>query len=72
MKRHHLTVGFVFCFLIDARNNGLKLVFLWFGSWKNSMSSHAPAWVKLNQEKYHRVKDATGRSQEMMLGLLKA
>jgi hypothetical protein len=22
---------------------------LWFGSWKNSMSSYAPAWVKTNQ-----------------------
>lgn len=52
--------------ITEARNNGLKLVFLWFGSWKNSMSSHAPAWVKLNQEKYPRVKDATGRSQEIL------
>lgn len=50
----------------DARKNELKVVFLWFGSWKNSMSSHAPAWVKLNQEKYPRVKDNTGRSQEIL------
>lgn len=27
----------------DARVNNLRLVFLWFGSWKNSMSSYAPA-----------------------------
>ena len=50
----------------DARKNELKIVFLWFGSWKNSMSSHAPAWVKLNQDKYPRVKDNTGRSQEIL------
>ena len=50
----------------EARKNDLKIVFLWFGSWKNSMSSHAPAWVKLNQEKYPRVKDNTGRSQEIL------
>lgn len=50
----------------EARKNELKIVFLWFGSWKNSMSSHAPAWVKLNQDKYPRVKDNTGRSQEIL------
>jgi beta-galactosidase GanA len=50
----------------EARKNELKIVFLWFGSWKNSMSSHAPAWVKRNQEKYPRVTDNTGRSQEIL------
>src|SRR3954471_21480050 len=29
-----------------ARGNQLKLVFLWFGAWKNSMSTYVPAWVK--------------------------
>jgi beta-galactosidase GanA len=52
--------------IIEARRNELKLVFLWFGSWKNSMSSHAPPWVKRNQDKYPRVKDNTGRSQEIL------
>ena len=28
--------------ILRARKEDLKLVFLWFGSWKNSMSSHAP------------------------------
>jgi beta-galactosidase GanA len=52
--------------ITEARNNNMKIVFLWFGSWKNSMSSHAPAWVKLNQEKYPRAKDQSGRSQEIL------
>ena len=30
----------------EARRNDLKLVFLWFGAWKNSMSCYAPAWFK--------------------------
>jgi hypothetical protein len=50
----------------EARKQEIKIVFLWFGSWKNSMSSHAPSWVKLNQDKYPRVKDNTGRSQEIL------
>ena len=52
--------------ILMARENNLKIVFLWFGSWKNSMSSHAPEWVKLNQEKYPRAKDKSGRSQEIL------
>lgn len=50
----------------EARKEDLKLVFLWFGSWKNSMSSHAPAWVKLNENKYPRVKDDKGKSHEIL------
>ncbi len=50
----------------EARKNDLKLVLLWFGSWKNSMSSHAPAWVKMNDEKYPRIKDENGISHEIL------
>lgn len=52
--------------ILKARKEKLKLVFLWFGSWKNSMSSHAPEWVKLNQKKYPRVKDDKGKSHEIL------
>jgi hypothetical protein len=52
--------------ILRARKENLKLVFLWFGSWKNSMSSHAPEWVKLNQKKYPRVKDDKGKSHEIL------
>jgi beta-galactosidase GanA len=41
--------GLVDGLLRDARRNNLRLIFLWFGSWKNSMSSYAPAWVKTDQ-----------------------
>ena len=50
----------------EARNHDLRLVLLWFASWKNSMSSHAPAWVKKDQEKFPRVKDDQGKSQEIL------
>ncbi|GGF05327.1 beta-galactosidase [Flavobacterium limi] len=52
--------------IIRARKENLKLVFLWFGSWKNSMSSHAPAWIKLNQKEYPRVKDDKNKSHEIL------
>lgn len=50
----------------EARKNDLKLILLWFGSWKNSMSSHAPAWVKTNEQTYPRVKDENGISHEIL------
>src|ERR1041384_1072668 len=32
--------------LRDARAHELKLVILWFGPWKNSMSTYVPSWVQ--------------------------
>lgn len=52
--------------ILECRKQNLKIVFLWFGAWKNSMSSHVPAWIKLNQEKYPRSKDQNGKSQEIL------
>jgi beta-galactosidase GanA len=53
----------------EARKNNLKIVILWFGSWKNSMSSHAPSWVKKNQERFPRIKDDKGMSLEILTPL---
>src|SRR5664280_1879502 len=53
----------------EARNNNLKIVFLRFGSWKNSMSSHAPSWVKKDQDRFPRIKDDKGVSHEILTPL---
>ena len=49
-----------------AREYDLKIVFLWFGSWKNSMSCYAPAWVKENYRKYPRALTESGKPLEIM------
>jgi len=36
----------------EARRNHLRLIFLWFGSWKNGVSSYTPLWVKKDQKQY--------------------
>ncbi|MGA2272580.1 MAG: DUF5597 domain-containing protein [Bryobacteraceae bacterium] len=36
----------------EARRNHLRLIFLWFGSWKNGESNYTPLWVKKNQKQY--------------------
>jgi len=50
----------------DARANDMRLVLLWFGSWKNSMSSYAPAWVKTNQSRFPRTEATRGQGQEIL------
>jgi beta-galactosidase GanA len=40
--------------LEQARQNRLKLVFLWLASWKNGMSSYAPVWVKRDTRRFPR------------------
>ena len=35
-----------------ARDAHLKVVLLWFGSWKNGASTYMPAWVKTNQKRF--------------------
>lgn len=35
-----------------ARSNGLKLVLIWMGSWKNGITSYDPAWVKSDTERF--------------------
>jgi beta-galactosidase GanA len=52
--------------ITDARKNEMRLVLLWFGSWKNSMSAYAPGWVKRDQARFPRSVDATGRSVEIL------
>ncbi|HVW22491.1 MAG TPA: DUF5597 domain-containing protein [Opitutaceae bacterium] len=52
--------------LEGARGSGLKLVVLWFGAWKNTFSSYAPAWVKRNEERFPRVETSDGRGTERL------
>lgn len=40
--------------LTAARERELRLILLWFGSWKNGMSSYAPAWVKRDLDRFPR------------------
>ena len=53
--------------LLDgARRHGLKLVPLWFGSWKNSMSCYVPSWVKRQPGRFPRARTKTGRYVEIL------
>ena len=47
--------------LAAANKHDLKLALLWFGSWKNGMSSYQPTWVKTNDAKYPLAETKEGR-----------
>ncbi|HWR13384.1 MAG TPA: DUF5597 domain-containing protein [Terriglobales bacterium] len=48
----------------DARANKLRLVFLWFGTWKNTYSSYVPEWVKRDVKRFPRVQRRDGQLTE--------
>jgi beta-galactosidase GanA len=46
--------------LEDAEAMKLKIVLLWFGSWKNGESSYVPLWVKTDTKRFFRAKTKDG------------
>lgn len=52
--------------LQTARENDLKLVLLWFGTWKNSMSCYAPGWVKKDIKRFPRALTHGGKPLEIV------
>jgi beta-galactosidase GanA len=45
----------------SARQNNVRIVWLWFGSWKNGLSSFAPAWVKAAQDRFRALRFVAAR-----------
>ncbi len=48
-----------------ARKSNLKVIFLWFGAWKNSMSCYAPLWFKQNTSRFPRATTESGKQMEI-------
>ncbi len=51
--------------ILKAREYHLKVIFLWFGAWKNSMSCYAPEWVKTDTKRFPRSMTANGKPLEI-------
>jgi hypothetical protein len=51
--------------ITNARKQGLRLILLWFGSFKNGSSQYPPEWVLTQPDKYPRMKNSSG--DEMMV-----
>ena len=47
--------------LASARRYEVKLILLWFASWKNGNMDYTPAWVKTNPQRFKRVMSQNGK-----------
>jgi beta-galactosidase GanA len=48
--------------LSQAREHGVRLVLLWFGTWKNGSGHYTPEWMKLAPERYPHMQNAKGET----------
>ncbi|MCR6685186.1 DUF5597 domain-containing protein [Pseudoxanthomonas sp.] len=54
--------SFVDTLLAQAREKNVRLILLWFATWKNNAPHYAPKWVKLDNARFPRVVTADGRT----------
>lgn len=65
-KEGHFDFTLVDSIVCTARRHNLKIIFLWFGSWKNSMSCYVPLWVKTNENRFPRARTKDGMALEIL------
>jgi beta-galactosidase GanA len=58
--------SFVDALLKQAREHDIRLVLLWFATWKNGSPKYAPAWVKLDDERFPRVVARNGELRDSL------
>ena len=49
-----------------AADNELKIVLVWFGSWKSTASTYVPGWVKTNPKRFPRHTLTDGKTLEIL------
>jgi beta-galactosidase GanA len=54
--------SFLDALLPQARAHHVRLVLLWFATWKNTSPGYAPAWVKLDNARFPRMTNAKGET----------
>ncbi len=52
--------------LPQARERGVKLVLLWFATWKNTSPGYVPAWVKRDDARFPRMRTKDGKTHYAM------
>ncbi|HEX7338312.1 MAG TPA: DUF5597 domain-containing protein, partial [Rhodanobacteraceae bacterium] len=71
-REGHFDFGSVDGLVDAARAHHMHLVLLWFGSWKNSMSSYVPGWVKRDSRRFPRARRSDGAPMEILSAFSKA
>jgi hypothetical protein len=50
----------------QAREHHLRVVLLWFGTWKNGQNHYVPEWIKSDPKTYPREENADGKLLDVM------
>src|SRR5262245_34734155 len=53
--------SFLDTLLSEARTQQVRLILLWFATWKNNGPNYAPEWVKLDNKRFPRLVAADGK-----------
>jgi beta-galactosidase GanA len=53
--------SYVDTLVAQARRNKVRLVLLWFGTWKNTSPGYTPEWVKFDNRRFTRMLDKDGK-----------
>ncbi|TWI67768.1 beta-galactosidase GanA [Pseudoduganella lurida] len=53
--------SYVDTLVTQAREKNVRLVLLWFGTWKNTGPGYLPAWVKFDNRRFPRMVDKAGK-----------
>ena len=54
--------SFVDTLVAQARQHKVRLVLLWFGTWKNTSPQYTPEWVKFDNKRFPRMVDKDGKT----------
>jgi beta-galactosidase GanA len=54
--------SYVDTLVAQARRNKVRLVLLWFGTWKNTGPQYTPEWVKFDNRRFPRMIDKDGKT----------
>ena len=54
--------SYVDTLVAQARQKGVRLVLLWFGTWKNTGPAYTPEWVKFDNQRFPRMIDKDGKT----------
>ena len=54
--------SYVDTLVAQARRHKVRLVLLWFGTWKNTGPQYAPEWVRFNNQRFPRMVDKDGKN----------
>lgn len=60
-KEGQFDFSFVDTLVEQARANKVRLVLLWFGTWKNTGPAYVPEWVKLDGKRFPKMTTASGQ-----------